>query len=617
MMTCVTVTRISSHRSHFKMWLYAAALWTFPAVLGARQSVCPPPCTADPSKWTPYESLESLKDCHHPVLLDISSHQSLDSPEASFKIHACTIDEHPDNSEGEPKLFSSPVEPLESPITDADTTSSIQELNFLLRHVQAVLADASNRVTRSVVGHFNTTTVGIYSGAAVDMSMSTFIIEGFRTSEDIQTRKAAAIQLCGDNRDLEHTFGIAVDTTGDTVTIQTAVDSWTEAHCVENDETILIARDLDTVDEPIRIQPHAPSTKGLSKEYSCKMETVVKGDTCITLAARCGIPVEEFMRNNSENDQDEESKDTRCKLLHPGDQLCCSERVRIPKSKPLMNRDGSCAAYVTEPDDTCFSIAQKHGLEEPKISYFNDRRTWGWSGCDYIHPGLRICLSEGYPPLPDPRPDAACGPTVPGTTMPMDGQPLADLNPCPLNACCNILGNCGVSPEFCINEEGPTGNPGTAPPDHKGCISNCGMEILDNSNEPAQFLKIGYYASFNLDRPCLNLRAAHIQVNDYTHIHWAFANINSEFKLEIIDPHEQWADFLALEGVKRIVSIGGWGVTISTTFYEVFRKALDPANVDGFIINILDFVEDNGLDGVEFDWEYPGVSLLHSDIAFA
>lgn len=143
------------------------------------------------------------------------------------------------------------------------------------------------------------------------------------------------------------------------------------------------------------------------------------------------------------------------------------------------------------------------------------------------------------------------------------------------------------------------------------------MEILENSDEPAEFLRIGYYASFNLDRPCLNLRAAHIQVNDYTHIHWAFANINSEFKLEIIDPHEQWADFLALEGVKRIVSIGGWGVTISTTFYEVFRKALDPANVDGFIINILDFVEDNGLDGVEFDWEYPGVSLLHSDIAFA
>lgn len=595
------------------MWPYATALWALPAVLGARQSVCPPPCTADPSKWTPYKSLESLKDCHHPVLLDISSHESPDLPGASFRIHACTIDEHPDDLEVQSELFSNPVEPLESAISDAETTSSIHELNFLLHHVQTVLNDTSNRDTRSVVGHFNNTTVGIYSGAAVDMSMATFIIEGFRTSEDIQTRKAVAIQLCGDNHDLEHMFGIAADTTGDTTTVKRAIDSWTEAHCVESDRVVLNVRDIGNTGEPIRIQPSNPITESLSKEYTCRMKTVVKGDTCIAVAARCGIPLEEFMRYNSEHDGKNkdtgESKDTWCTLLHPGDQLCCSEKVRAPKPRPSMNRNGSCAAYVTEPDDTCSVIAQKHGLQESQINYFNGRRTWGWAGCDYIYPGLRICLSEGYPPLPDPRPDATCGPTVPGTEMPMDGQPLADLNPCPLNACCNILGNCGVSPEFCINEEGPTGNPGTASPGHKGCISNCGMEILENSDEPVEFMRIGYYASFNLDRPCLNLRAAHIQVNDYTHIHWAFANIDSDFELDIVDPHGQWADFLALQGVKRIVSFGGWGVTISTTFYEVLRKALDPVNVDRFINNILDFLEEHNLDGMEFDWEYPGVSF--------
>ncbi|OJJ04322.1 hypothetical protein ASPVEDRAFT_54512 [Aspergillus versicolor CBS 583.65] len=596
------------------MW-YAAALWALPAVLGARQSECPPPCTADPSKWTPYKTLESLKDCHHPVLLDISSHESPNVPEAPFRIHACTVEEHPDDPEAESKLFINLIEPSELAITDPDTASSLHELNFLLHHVQSVLADISNGDTRSVIGHFNFTTVGIYSGAAVDMSMATFILEAFRASEDTQTRKAAAIRVCGDRHDFEHTFAITVDTTGDMMTVRKAVDLWTEAHCVEN-ETVLNFRDIGTIDKPIRIQPH-PITKRSSKEDTCKMETVIQGDTCIAIAGRCGIPVEELLRYNSEHDQDGKNNDTWCTLLQPGDQLCCSERAKTPVSKPSRNKNGSCAAYVTEPGDTCALIAQKHALEESKISYFNDRRTWGWYGCDYIQPGLRICLSEGYPPLPDPRPDAACGPTVPGTVMPMDGQPLADLNPCPLNACCNILGNCGVSPEFCINEVGPTGNPGTAPADHKGCISNCGMEILENSDEPAEFLRIGYYASFNLDRPCLNLRAADIQVNDYTHIHWAFANINSSFKLDIIDPHEQWEDFLALDGVKRIVSFGGWGVTISTVFYEVLRKALDPANVDGFITNILEFVEQHNLDGVEFDWEYPGVSFLYTALTFA
>lgn len=596
------------------MMRYVAALWTLPAVLGATQSECPPPCTADPNKWTPYKSLESLKDCHHSVLLDISSHESPDVPEAPFRIHACTI-EDPDGLEAESKLFSNLIEPLELEITDPDTISSLHELNFLLHHVQSALTDISNGDTRSVVGHFNTTTVGIYSGAAVDMSMATFILEAFRTSEDTQPRKAAAIRLCGDRHDLEHTFAITVDTTGDMMTVRKAVDSWTEAHCVEN-EAVLNFRDIGTIDKPIRIQPHLIA-KRFSKEDTCKMETVIQGDTCIAIAGRCSIPVEELLRYNPEHDQDGKGNDTWCTLLQPGDQLCCSERAKTPVSKPSRNKNGSCAAYVTEPGDTCALIAQKHALEESKISYFNDRRTWGWSGCDYIQPGLRICLSEGYPPLPDPRPDAACGPTVPGTVMPMDGQPLADLNPCPLNACCNILGNCGVSPEFCINEVGPTGNPGTAPADHKGCISNCGMEILENSDEPAEFLRIGYYASFNLDRPCLNLRAADIQVNDYTHIHWAFANINSNFKLDIIDPHEQWEDFLALDGVKRIVSFGGWGVTISTVFYEVLRKALDPSNVDRFIANILEFVEQHNLDGVEFDWEYPGVSFHYNVLPFA
>jgi hypothetical protein len=27
----------------------------------------------------------------------------------------------------------------------------------------------------------------------------------------------------------------------------------------------------------------------------------------------------------------------------------------------------------------------------------------------------------------------------------------ADLNPCPLNACCDVWGQCGITPEFCTN----------------------------------------------------------------------------------------------------------------------------------------------------------------------
>lgn len=37
--------------------------------------------------------------------------------------------------------------------------------------------------------------------------------------------------------------------------------------------------------------------------------------------------------------------------------------------------------------------------------------------------------------------DAQCGPQVPGTKPPKDMNKLADLNPCPLNACCNTFGH--------------------------------------------------------------------------------------------------------------------------------------------------------------------------------
>ncbi|KAL4945992.1 hypothetical protein BDV06DRAFT_218701 [Aspergillus oleicola] len=646
----------------YKMWpswpASAAVLWALPAALGSSQPLCPAPCKGDPSKWTPYESLDTFKDCHHPVLLDFSSHASHGSPEAAFSIHACTVNDNPDTKSADSNLlFVNPSETQTSLSTLADDDtgrSTLRQLNLLLDHVQMAMDQKPKLDTRSVAGRLRTIAVGVFSGSAVNNTLAASVIENFRNREDVLARRAAAIQLCGRDRDVDHTFGIALDTTGNTATVQQAIDLWSKARCLESDHAVLDARDLSAIEETLASQEstdnltvsairqpprnvslptmekpkqnapvsvlrgvhrnasHSYLTGGIEQQLTCVTETVKKGDTCGDLANRCNVSGDEFMQYNPQ--------EGLCTWLRPGEEVCCSPRI-LKQGKPKMNPDGSCAAYLTTKEDTCASIASAHGLEEAKLSYFNDGRSWGWSGCNLIHAGLRICLSEGFPPLPAPRIGATCGPTVPGTEMPTDGTPLAALNPCPLNACCNILGNCGVSPEFCIFEEGPTGNPGTAPADRLGCISNCGMEILDNSSEePAEFMRIGYYESFNLDRSCLNLRAAHIKVHDYTHIHWGFATIDPSFRIGVNDTHKQWPDFLALQDVKRIVSFGGWGYTVNGEVYDVLREAMKPENVDTFIVNIMEFVQDNGLDGVDFDWEYPGASSfptvsagLHSD----
>ncbi|KAL3475669.1 glycoside hydrolase superfamily [Aspergillus californicus] len=573
-------------------WPALAVVWAIPASASAKQQLCPAPCSTDPGNWTPYSSLDGLSSCNHPVLLDFSSHKSLDSPDAAFKVLACTLDDNPEISSTELTDSLSLAKSTESvvltPESDIDS-AEIHELNLLLDHVQIYLTQTPDRDTHSLLWQLNTTSLGIFSGVSIDNALTASVIQGFRNR---RTRRGATVQLCGGNRDVDHTFGMRVDISGSLEPVQTAVDSWAKAQCVGSSE---IMQDMAVVDHPV----HGDGETGWLEYFACKSQAVGPGDTCLTMAERCGLSAAEFMKYNLVDDL--------CELLQPGSRVCCSE-----SDLPGESEDGTCAIHTTKANETCASIAAAFSLEDSDISSFNDEKTWGWSGCDLIQPGLRICLSEGKPPLPAPVTGAVCGPIVPGTEAPPDGVHLAELNPCPLHACCNTLGICGVSPEFCIYKRGLTGNPGTAPPGLKGCVSNCGMEILDNSDEPEEFMRIGYYESFNFDRPCLNLRAANIDVDEYTHVHWGFATINSTFHIGVNDTFGQWEDFLALEGVNRIVSFGGWGYSINSANYDVLREAMAPENVDTFIVNIMSFIVENGLDGVDFDWEYPGASDVPS-----
>ena len=49
---------------------------------------------------------------------------------------------------------------------------------------------------------------------------------------------------------------------------------------------------------------------------------------------------------------------------------------------------------------------------------------------------------------------------VPGTTQPANPNSSWDwalLNQCPLNACCDQWGQCGITPDFCTNTTAPGG----------------------------------------------------------------------------------------------------------------------------------------------------------------
>lgn len=46
-------------------------------------------------------------------------------------------------------------------------------------------------------------------------------------------------------------------------------------------------------------------------------------------------------------------------------------------------------------------------------------------------------------------------------------------------------------------------------------------------------MSVGYFEGFNLQRDCLNMDISQVDTKAYTHIHFAFAVITSDFKVSL------------------------------------------------------------------------------------
>ncbi|KAL8393756.1 hypothetical protein RB595_003486 [Gaeumannomyces hyphopodioides] len=333
-----------------------------------------------------------------------------------------------------------------------------------------------------------------------------------------------------------------------------------------------------------------------NSDGTCKTQTVVAGDSCGSLASKCGINPNDFTKYNP--------KEGLCANLMEGQHICCG-RGNLPDLRPKQNTDGTCFVYETVQGDFCNSIAVRHGLTTDELMEMN-KKTWGWAGCSPLGLGVRMCLSPGRAPMPAPIRNAVCGPQVPGTQHPGDGLSLASLNPCPLKSCCNIWGQCGTTSEFCTEYESPTGAPGTSAPGTSGCIFNCGTHIVQSTPRQEK-INIAYFESWNENRNCLKMNVDQIDTTKYSHIHFAFADITpNDFRVDVSKIQAQFELFKAMTGVKKIISFGGWEFSNSPGTYAILRNAVKPGNRPTFRKNVVDFVVEHGLDGVDLDWEYPG-----------
>ena len=122
---------------------------------------------------------------------------------------------------------------------------------------------------------------------------------------------------------------------------------------------------------------------------------------------------------------------------------------------------------------------------------------------------------------------------------------------------------------------------------------------------------VAYFAAWNRERDCLRMHVSDINTEKYTHVHFAFPDLTEDFSVDVSKVQEEFDLFKQMTGIKEIVSFGGWAFSNGPNTSHIFRNAVATVESrDTLIQNMLVFVEEHDLDGLDFDWEYPGVSLI-------
>lgn len=576
---------------------------------------CPQSCSAsgaDSGNWTLYHDTLKLYSCKEPMLLDISLQNPVDDPDKTLSLFACWGSNKDSNincndantdSNATTTSQSTAVEVIWSGASQnqhaGDAVTVAQYVSSQLSHFACELSEKT-----STFGYLNGAFIGIWTGEMVTKQTTVNLLE--QVISGLKTEVQGNLQLsqvCGSNRTSEYTIGVAVaipDSVADLTAlaqVQSAVKTWSLGSCVVADPDSSITKSTIEVHQQAVESPN--TRRDLDRRADCTSIHAVFGDTCATLAKECGISLADFEKYNPGTNF--------CNLIKVDQHVCCSSGT-LPNYAPKPQADGTCFTRTIKTTDNCANIAEYYDLTVDEIESWN-KNTWGWMGCNDLQPLSYMCLSTGSPPLPAPVANAVCGPQVPGTVKPTNGTALANLNQCPLKTCCDKWGQCGYTDEFCTQINSTTGAPGTSKNGTNGCISNCGTKLI-SSSPPASYRSVAYYEAFNTQRACLTMDVRSLQGSNYDTIHFAFANVTTDFKVDVSSLQTEFEDFVAMvdNGFQRVLSFGGWSFSTDVDSYPIFRASVSDANRATFASNVAAFVSKYGLDGVDFDWEYPGVS---------
>ena len=93
-----------------------------------------------------------------------------------------------------------------------------------------------------------------------------------------------------------------------------------------------------------------------------------------------------------------------------------------------------------------------------------------------------------------------------------------------------------------------------------------------------------------------------------TIVHFAFLGLTADFNVNIPESVKDQFEQFEKEKFpfKKVVSFGGWAESTEPGTFQRYKDAVKPENRNKFANNVLTFLNSHSLDGVDFDWEYPG-----------
>jgi hypothetical protein len=440
---------------------------------------CPGRCSIagpNPGNWSLYHSLDQTNSCQLTKFYDFSIYDLVDDSDTNHRIFACSSFgsdwSNLPNATGD-TVAASTVNSTYQFGSSVDGSLAGSSVRSLSRQIRDYISNGYGSTNKSVILYAQSgpASAGIYIGKGLQNEDTTaFALQSFEKNVRSLPNNAGtvAMQLCQPGNDGDHVFGFIATSNSSFSTVQAALQLWSNATCLSFSNTTNITGPAffttpsflnmptnGTVNSTISNPNSTLATANkrsfksftgrlgrlehnerLQRRSDCTYTQVASGDGCSSLAQKCGISQTQFRNYNPSG--------AACgpTSFQPGEYVCCSPGT-LPDLSPQPNADGSCATYTVQSGDNCAAIAASNDITTDQLNEFN-ANTWGWTGCTPLGLGT-ICLSTGTPPMPAPVANALCGPTVPGTPTPPAGTNVSTLNPCPLNACCDIWGQVSIT----------------------------------------------------------------------------------------------------------------------------------------------------------------------------